>query len=231
LNFAEATDLIAISQRASRIHAPIASQAISRRRRGDEVFARIKEISLHLFIKDGFDSTTVDDLVSRIGISRRTFFRYFASKEDVVFSWTDEEAEAAWPLMLDRSRDEESLAPMRRAFLALANRQACDLENTRRVMSLIFRTPALKSRLHNELARWQDKLNDALEASGIFDRQTFYKVRVQNAASVAAYMTAVEAWVTDAAGDDLISLVGAAFDALSENAAANRLNESASIRN
>ena len=231
MNFVKATALMAASQQAARLRAPIASHAISRRRRGDEVFARIKEISLDLFIKEGFDSTTVDDLVARIGISRRTFFRYFASKEDVVFSWTDEEAEAAWPLMLDRSRNEESLAPMRRAFLALANRQACDLENTRRVMSLIFRTPALKGRLHNELARWQDKLNHALKASGIFDRQAFYKIRVQNAASVAAYMTAVQAWVTDAAGDDLISLVGAAFDALSDNAEANQPIEAASIQN
>jgi len=231
LNYVEATPLMAVPQAASFLRAPIVRPAAPRRRRGDEVFANIKEISLDLYVKNGFDATTINDLVARIGISRRTFFRYFASKEDVVFSWIDEEAEVAWPLMLDRNTDEESLAPMRRAFLALANRQARDLENTRRVMALIFRTPALKGRLHNELVRWQDKLNHALEASGIFDRQTFYRIRVQNASSVAAYMTAVQAWVTDAADDDLTSLVVAAFDALTGNTGANNPNRIASIRN
>lgn len=41
--------------------------------------------ALEAFSHQGFDRTTVDDLATRAGVSQRTFFRYFAAKEDVVF--------------------------------------------------------------------------------------------------------------------------------------------------
>jgi AcrR family transcriptional regulator len=41
--------------------------------------------ALTLFAEHGFDATTVDDIVTRAGVGRRSFFRYFPSKESVVF--------------------------------------------------------------------------------------------------------------------------------------------------
>ncbi|MBD0324462.1 MAG: TetR family transcriptional regulator [Aldersonia sp.] len=49
-----------------------------------------------LFLDRGFDETSVDDIAAEAGVSRRTFFRYFASKADVV--WLESSAE------LDRLR-------------------------------------------------------------------------------------------------------------------------------
>src|SRR6478609_9627585 len=47
-------------------------------------------IGLGLFIEHGFDNVTVDDIAVAAGIGRRTFFRYFPSKNDVV--WGDFDA-------------------------------------------------------------------------------------------------------------------------------------------
>jgi mycofactocin system transcriptional regulator len=49
--------------------------------------SELSHIGLDLFIRNGFDRTTVDDIAEAAGIGRRTFFRYFASKNDL--PWGD----------------------------------------------------------------------------------------------------------------------------------------------
>jgi AcrR family transcriptional regulator len=43
-------------------------------------------IAVDLFLRQGYDETTVDDICTTAGISRSTFFRYFPAKEDVDLS-------------------------------------------------------------------------------------------------------------------------------------------------
>ncbi len=50
------------------------------------------EAAFELFSERGFEQTTIDDIVSLAGVGRRSFFRYFPSKEAVVFPTTT----AAW---------------------------------------------------------------------------------------------------------------------------------------
>jgi len=47
----------------------------------------ILDAGLKLFLKDGYEATTLDDVASEAGISRRTFFSYFSSKEEILLAW------------------------------------------------------------------------------------------------------------------------------------------------
>src|SRR4051794_15013510 len=51
---------------------------------------RLAQAAADLFESQGYDATTIDDIAVRAGIGRRTFFRYYRTKEDVIFPDHDE---------------------------------------------------------------------------------------------------------------------------------------------
>ncbi len=53
--------------------------------------AELEQVAFDLFDRQGFEHTTVDDIAAAAGIGRRTFFRYFGSKNDV--PWGDFDGE------------------------------------------------------------------------------------------------------------------------------------------
>lgn len=57
-----------------------------RERKRRETLRRITDAGVCLFIEKGFDGTTVEEIAASAGISRRTFFHYFESKDDILLS-------------------------------------------------------------------------------------------------------------------------------------------------
>lgn len=58
---------------------------------------KLRDAALDLFLAQGYDSTTTDQIAAKAGVSTRTFFRYFDSKDEVLFSgqrfWSGKVAE------------------------------------------------------------------------------------------------------------------------------------------
>lgn len=55
-----------------------------RERKRQETFERIAQASLRLFVEQGYEHTTLEQIAEAAGISRRTFFYYFKGKDDVL---------------------------------------------------------------------------------------------------------------------------------------------------
>ena len=85
-----------------------------RERRAAETRAAIARAARELFEEQGFDDTTVDEIAARADVAPRTFFRYFATKEAVLFA----DYEELHGRLLDAIRDRPADEPPMRAVLA-----------------------------------------------------------------------------------------------------------------
>ncbi len=94
-----------------------------RERKRRQTFERIADTGLKLFLENGYEATTLEAIAAAAGISRRTFFYYFKSKEDVLLAWQDGGfLQALRPAMLEQSTDQSPLDAARECFLKLASR-------------------------------------------------------------------------------------------------------------
>ena len=74
-----------------------------RQRKLQETRERLTRAAMALFLERGFEAATIDDIAAAADVSRRSFFHYFASKEDVVAAWQEDAAFLPGPLP-DRDR-------------------------------------------------------------------------------------------------------------------------------
>lgn len=94
-----------------------------RERKRHETFQRIIAKGLKLFVKHGYDATTVDAIAAAAGISRRTFFYYFKSKEDVLLAAHDSGfRDGLKPALLEESPHQAPLEAVQRCLIKLASR-------------------------------------------------------------------------------------------------------------
>ena len=115
----------------------------------------LEQVALELFVDQGFDATTVDDIAAAAGIGRRTFFRYFASKNDVVWGDFDRGLEALRDHLAAAPADQPLRDAVREAVLAF-NAVPPEVEASHRArMGLILRVPALQAHSTLRYAAWR----------------------------------------------------------------------------
>lgn len=112
-------------------------------------------VALELFAERGFEATTVDDLADAAGIGRRTFFRYFPSKNDVVYGDFDAALDELRSRLAATPPDVPLWDGIRDAVLAF-NALPAGAEQQHRVrMALVLHTPALQAHSTLRYAGWR----------------------------------------------------------------------------
>ena len=116
-----------------------------RERKKRETLQRIAETGLKLFIARGYEGTTLEAIAEAAGISRRTFFYYFKSKEEVLLAWQGSGfLDALRPAMLEESPRQAPLDAVRHCLLKLISR--FETKESIIVDRLLRSTEALRAR-------------------------------------------------------------------------------------
>src|SRR4051812_710609 len=80
------------------------------------VRAELVEIAVNLFLTQGFEATTVEQIAAAAGLSRRSYFRYFASKDDVFVEVISVLGQGVAAALTARPPEEAPWAALRRSF-------------------------------------------------------------------------------------------------------------------
>jgi TetR/AcrR family transcriptional regulator, regulator of mycofactocin system len=110
---------------------------------------RLERVAVALFIERGFEGTTVGDIAEAAGIGRRTFFRYFGSKNDVVWGEFDEQLVAMRQGFAALPTDAPIMSGICEVVLSANSYDRSGLSDLRQRMTLIASTPALRA--HSEI--------------------------------------------------------------------------------
>lgn len=169
--------------------------------------------AVELFSERGFDSVTVEEIAERAWVSERTFFRYFPSKEDVL--WPDSSGQLATfqAAIVDRPESERPLEAVQNAMLELAGFMEVDASFPVARARIVADTPSLMARDMLEYARWEDAVCDAIrQRTGAVEDDVAPKMAAVVAGG--ALRVAFERWTAAGATGDLGEMISGAFTAV-----------------
>ena len=156
---------------------------------------RLTEAALTLFDDNGYEQTTVDDITSRAGLSRATFFRHYRSKDDVIFPDHDRLLEQVRD-RLQNSSHSTALAAVSDAVRIVLLHYLEEGELARRRYALTSAVPALRDREIVSVARYQRLFRTFItDWMGDTSESTALRAELMAASVVSAHNHVLRRWL------------------------------------
>lgn len=181
-----------------------------RERKRQLTLERIAATGLKLFIENGYEATTLDAIAAASGISRRTFFYYLKSKEDVLLAHESAGIpQVLRPTFLEQSPDQSPLDAARATFLALASRY----ESKESILAdrILRSTEPLRLRKEALLVHLEETLTEAMYDKWP-NRIKRSALRMSAMIAMGALRIAKENWREDDGARPLTHYIEQAFD-------------------
>lgn len=187
-----------------------------RKRRNAEVPMReaLAEAAFELFLERGFERTTVDEIVARAGVGRRSFFRYFPSKEDVVFPDHEGCLTEMTAYLAANTDSPDPVGTVCDAARIVMRMYAAKPDFSVRRYRLTREVPGLRTYELSVVRRYERTLANHLRARGPETPDGSLRAEVIASAVVAAHNNALRSWLrsggagdAEAAVDHALSLV------------------------
>jgi len=172
----------------------------------------LEEAALDLFSRHGFDHTTVEEIADVCEVSPRTFFRYYPTKEAVLFADGDLRRERLLSVIAHRPADEPPLLALHAGMRELA----LDYQDARSRMDA--RAKIVRASLHLQVYQaehqhgWEADVVAALEdrsaRARVVDRE---ELQLLTAVATAALRVSLDVWLAKQRGPKLVDLLDRAF--------------------
>ncbi|WP_181805316.1 TetR/AcrR family transcriptional regulator [Streptomyces shenzhenensis] len=168
-----------------------------RQRTRRAVQAEIAATAMRLFLEHGFEATTMEQIAGEIGISRRSLFRYFGTKEDIVLGDHAERGRTLQAALKARPPDEPPWEALRAALKALVESLPYTPEDFLKITSMLHASPSLRGRQLEKRHQWTELLlpDIAGRLGATADPMNELRARALVACALACSEAATETWV------------------------------------
>ena len=172
-----------------------------RERKKRETRKALNLAALDLVEEKGYASVTTEEIAARAGVSARTFFNYFPSKEAAVIGTTGEELES-YAAQLEEVRDaESSIDALRRILAGMLAPASIDRELRAKRRRILLGEPSLAPALVGNNIRIENALTAALERRLGIAPGASLEPRITVAVAIAAVRACIEHQQNGGSGD------------------------------
>ena len=127
------------------------------------VVAEIVDTALTLFAEQGYEATTMAQVATRAGVSQRSLFRYFGTKEDLVCGEQDALGDLLVATVEAQPPEVSTWDALRAGFTTLLTASNHTPQRVLEISTLIFDNPPLRARYSEKRLKWQRALVPVVE--------------------------------------------------------------------
>ena len=176
--------------------------------------AELEHVAFELFGEQGFENTTIADIARAAGIGRRTFFRYFPSKNDLPWGEFASELDRLRAHLAAYPPDVPLMDAVRETLLVFNRLPEAEVPRHRRRMRLILSVPALQAHSTLRYADWRQALAEFIGHRLGQPADALAPQAIAHA-TLGVSLAAYEQWLRDERAD-LVQLLDAAIRALAD---------------
>ena len=168
---------------------------------------------MEMFGQRGFENTSVEQIAGAAGMSRSSFFRYFATKEDVILGDLVEYGQQILDALVEQPDTESTWTALRAALDPVI--PVTDVSRARQASRLVSQTPSLRARHYEKIMAWQAVLlPEVARRLGLSQSGTDPRPTALIACALACYDAAIAAWTIDDTSAPLAELLDLAMNSI-----------------
>lgn len=165
-----------------------------RDRRRNRLRDEIAAVALDLFVENGYDNVTTEEIAAAADVAPRTFFRYFATKQATLWPAHEQQLAAFRDLLWSGAPSESVFSSIRRAMTTIARFYEDDYDVFIRRTTIMIESPNLWAYLRELQQPWADEVAE-FSAQRLPNARDRLLPRLIGASSVAAQEVALKAWI------------------------------------